>query len=341
MIRSVSTANCSSAIPASAMRMRRWPSKWNGLVTTPTVRMPRSLAQRATTGAAPVPVPPPMPAVTNTMWAPERWSRISSSTSSAAARPTSGCEPAPRPSVACTPIWITRSALELVSACASVLATTNSTPCSPAVIMLLTALPPAPPTPNTVIRGFSSRMSGILRLMLMGASSMRGHLNAIGRAGPPPAASLGRKSGPSEALAKPSSDPGDVAARPCHELPRSPRFEVLEMRHLGIDQKTRGGGESRGLGGVGQSGNAQWPPDPHGTTEHAGGQFRQTSELARTTGENDSPARLGGKRRGGEPIAHHFQDFLHPRLDDAGENGTRHELGRLTLVATDRLHADH
>jgi len=40
-----------------------------------------------------------------------------------------------------------RSAFDMVSACASVLATTKSTPCSPAVIMLLTALPPAPPTP--------------------------------------------------------------------------------------------------------------------------------------------------------------------------------------------------
>src|SRR5574337_921285 len=53
-------------------------------------------------------------------------------------------------------------ALDMVSACASVLATTKSTPCNPAVIMLLTALPPAPPTPNTVIRGFSSRISGTL-----------------------------------------------------------------------------------------------------------------------------------------------------------------------------------
>ncbi len=44
--------------------MRRTPSNWNGLVTTPTVRMPISRAARAMTGAAPVPVPPPMPAVT-------------------------------------------------------------------------------------------------------------------------------------------------------------------------------------------------------------------------------------------------------------------------------------
>ena len=44
MISSVSTAFCSSMMPASATRMRRTPSKWNGLVTTPTVRMPSSLA---------------------------------------------------------------------------------------------------------------------------------------------------------------------------------------------------------------------------------------------------------------------------------------------------------
>ena len=33
--------------------------------------------------------------------------------------------------------------------------------------MLLTALPPAPPTPNTVIRGLSSVRSGTLRLIVM------------------------------------------------------------------------------------------------------------------------------------------------------------------------------
>ena len=55
----------------------------------------------------------------------------------------------------------------MASAWASVLATTNSTPCSPASIMLLTALQPAPPTPKTVILGFSSVMSGIFRLILI------------------------------------------------------------------------------------------------------------------------------------------------------------------------------
>src|SRR5215471_1572000 len=73
-----------------------------------------------------------------------------------------------------------RSALDIVSAWASVLATTKSTPCSPLAIMLLTALPPAPPVPKTVIRGLSSRTSGIFRLMLMFASRKRRHRRRVG-----------------------------------------------------------------------------------------------------------------------------------------------------------------
>ena len=48
-------------------------------------------------------------------------------------------------------------------------ATTNSMPRKPEAIMLFTALPPAPPTPNTVIRGLSSVRSGTLRLIVMAA----------------------------------------------------------------------------------------------------------------------------------------------------------------------------
>ena len=50
--------------------MRLLPSNWNGLVTTPTVKIPCSLAALAITGAAPVPVPPPIPAAINAMWLP-------------------------------------------------------------------------------------------------------------------------------------------------------------------------------------------------------------------------------------------------------------------------------
>src|ERR1700685_1685825 len=60
-----------------------------------------------------------------------------------------------------------RSAREEVSACASVLATIKSTPDRPDTIMLLTALPPAPPTPHTMMRGFNSLNSGALMLMVI------------------------------------------------------------------------------------------------------------------------------------------------------------------------------
>jgi hypothetical protein len=67
----VSTLASRRLMPESAFLPRRLPSKPKGLVTTPTVRAPQSRATWAMTGAAPVPVPPPMPAVTKTMSAPE------------------------------------------------------------------------------------------------------------------------------------------------------------------------------------------------------------------------------------------------------------------------------
>ena len=49
------------------------------------------------TGAAPVPVPPPMPAVMKTMWLPSICSMISSRDSRAAILPASGFAPQPSP----------------------------------------------------------------------------------------------------------------------------------------------------------------------------------------------------------------------------------------------------
>ena len=135
----------------------------------PTVRMPRSRAARAITGAAPVPVPPPMPAATKSICAPSRCSRISSRLSSADCSPTSGRMPAPRPWVMPEPICTLRGEDDSASACASVLATTKSTPSSPAAIILLTAFPPAPPTPITTIRGLSSTDCGSVKLIDMTA----------------------------------------------------------------------------------------------------------------------------------------------------------------------------
>src|SRR6056297_2274212 len=171
MMISVSTTFCRASMPASACFIRLPPSNWNGLVTTPTVRTPSSRAACAMIGAAPVPVPPPMPAVMKHMCAPARWSTISSMVSSAAAAPTDGRAPAPRPSVTFTPIWILCGAFDCASACASVLATTNSTPSSIFSIMLFTAFPPAPPTPKTVIRGFRSACWGIIRFNVIDLSA--------------------------------------------------------------------------------------------------------------------------------------------------------------------------
>ena len=148
---SVSTFFFSFSIPFSAFVIRVRASNRKGLVTTPTVRQPISLARPATTGAAPVPVPPPIPQVTNTMSAPSNSFLISSTLSSAAFSPTSGLAPAPSPLVTFSPIWRTVGALQRASACLSVLIPTNSTPPMPSSTMRLTALFPAPPTPITTI----------------------------------------------------------------------------------------------------------------------------------------------------------------------------------------------
>ncbi len=164
---SVSTCLASAAMPTSAVRMRRWPSNSNGFVTTATVSTPSSFAVRAMIGAAPVPVPPPMPAVMNRRCTPSRWERMSSSASSAAAAPISGRDPAPRPSVMPDAHLDDGAGAGRGRACASVLAAMNSTPSRPLSIMLFTALPPAPPTPMTVMRGRNSVSPGSCRFIPM------------------------------------------------------------------------------------------------------------------------------------------------------------------------------
>ncbi len=88
----ISESQClpSSAMPVSAEPRRLRPSMSNGFVTTATVRMPSSFATCATTGAAPVPVPPPMPAVMNSMSEPSIISMMRSRSSIAAWRPDLG-----------------------------------------------------------------------------------------------------------------------------------------------------------------------------------------------------------------------------------------------------------
>src|SRR5664279_2171815 len=76
----------------------------------------------------------------------------------------SGLAPAPSPLVSRAPSWSLRGARLCDSACASVFAAMNSTPCSPSSIMVLMALPPPPPTPNTLMTAWQRFSSTIVNL---------------------------------------------------------------------------------------------------------------------------------------------------------------------------------
>mmetsp|Transcript_9693 Transcript_9693/g.12271 ORF Transcript_9693/g.12271 Transcript_9693/m.12271 type:complete len:245 (+) Transcript_9693:590-1324(+) len=100
----VSTCFLRTSIAASACFILFRPSKANGLVTTPTVKHPQFLATSANTGAAPLPVPPPIPAVIKIISAPSQICSISLAFSIAAFSPTDGIPPAPSPLVVCLPM---------------------------------------------------------------------------------------------------------------------------------------------------------------------------------------------------------------------------------------------
>src|SRR5688572_23357692 len=231
-------------------------------------------------------------------------------TSWAAAAPTSGCDPAPKPWVTCVPICTMRWAFDMVSACASVLATTKSTPCNPAVIMLLTALPPAPPTPKTVIRGFSSLMSGGVRLSAMVASITTRALVRPGRRPQGLVKIFWSVDRSSEALAKPSSDLSEIAVSPCPELPRMPRFDVFQMSVLRIDQQPGRHRERGALGLAGQPAEAERPADPDRAVEDTGGEFNRAGQLGSPAAQDNPRPRLCRKRGIREPVPDHFKNLL-------------------------------
>mmetsp|Transcript_16693 Transcript_16693/g.31242 ORF Transcript_16693/g.31242 Transcript_16693/m.31242 type:complete len:237 (-) Transcript_16693:274-984(-) len=110
----VSTFFLSSEMAAVAWLIRLLPSNPKGFVTTPTVRAPLSLAISATTGAAPDPVPPPMPLVTKHRSEPDTMAPISALDSSAALQPISGMPPAPSPRVTSVPMFKTLAPFALL-----------------------------------------------------------------------------------------------------------------------------------------------------------------------------------------------------------------------------------
>ena len=108
------------------------PSVEKGIVTTPTVKISVSFATSAIIGAAPVPVPPPIPAVIKSIFVLASKSSFTLSIlSSAAFLPISGLLPAPSPSVSSVPNCILVGTGLASNACESVLQTTKSTPSIP------------------------------------------------------------------------------------------------------------------------------------------------------------------------------------------------------------------
>ncbi len=129
MMSKVSTDSRICSRPFCACAVLRFPSNWNGMVTMPTVRMSISRAACAITGAAPVPVPPPIPAVMKTMLVLSPINFLTSSIDSMAAlRPTSGSEPAPWPRVSVMPNCTLTGTGLASNAWASVLQMMKSTP---------------------------------------------------------------------------------------------------------------------------------------------------------------------------------------------------------------------
>ena len=137
-----------SSTPFNALTIFAFFSNIKGMVITPIVSMPIFFATPATTGAEPVPVPPPIDAVTNTIFVPSlKRCSMSAIFFSASERPTSGFPPAPRPS----PNIIFVGTGEGASDFESVLHTASETPLISSSYMFRTALQPPPPTPITLI----------------------------------------------------------------------------------------------------------------------------------------------------------------------------------------------
>ena len=154
MTRRASTLSRICLTPSSAWRILAVPSKRKGMVTIPIVSRPACMAILPMTGAAPVPVPPPIPAVMKTMRVSPsmRASRIACSLSRAASLARSGLAPAPRPLVTVGPIVILSTTGLRSRAWVSVLHRRKDTPgTEPLVHIFVTALPPPPPTPTTLM----------------------------------------------------------------------------------------------------------------------------------------------------------------------------------------------
>src|SRR4029077_1535146 len=281
--------------------MRRLPSKANGLVTTATLRAPSSLASEATTGAAPLPVPPPRPEVIKIMSEPSSASIIFSVSSSAALRPTSGLAPAPSPLVSFAPSCNFTGACDSFSACRSVFAVINSTPSSLARIMRFTALHPPPPTPMTLI---FAGCSSSLKLMRIPASLVVITFSAFSsfacgsRAGSGGAGEHGFQFGHQVSRALGRGAPGLCATQ------YKPDYGcIIRLRHL-----------------FRQISQALWFRDAHGQMEGLLGKFVQAVEPSAAAREDKSGRDLAVQPGALQIVANERKQFHGAGLDDVRQH---------------------
>src|SRR4026207_1337618 len=282
-------------MPRSAIFMRFEPSKENGLVTTATIRMPGGRAASAIPGAAPVPVPPPMPAVMNTMCAPATASSMRSRSAMATALASSGLAPAPGPPrPGCS--WL--RALLRDSTGASVLTAMNSTPSTPWSIMWLTALPPAPPTPITLMIGPVTSLSTISN-MLLSPCRLEIALKPL-----PHAPEHGRER---PALAR--------------------KLSVLHLRGT-FEKKPDRGGVARRARHVSEAALIPRQTQPHGHVEDLLAEFHHALHRRGPARQHHAAGKQLLEARFAQHLLHQRKQLLGARLDHLGEGLARHRARR-------------
>src|SRR6202165_1149113 len=290
----------SALMPSSSVSLRMRPSNAKGRVTTPMVSAPASLASSATIAADPVPVPPPMPQVMNTMSESCTTAESSVRLSSAASRPRVQSPPAPSPRVIWLPIWTLTSAWQRSSACLSVLTAMNST-LSAFEIMRLTAFPPPPPQPTTLIRArpscnlLSFMTTSWSEFALAMASSSWFRVSSLEKIAQPPHCFLIR-------VAERHGLPGSVTPgrRPGSPLDESGRDRKRRSLRLVGARAQRGGGVKPRLGAVHR---------PH---------------QARAAAADDDAGREQLVEAGlAHLFARHLEDLRHARADDLGQEAAR------------------
>src|SRR5215472_11547070 len=276
--------------------------------------MPSSRATCATTGAAPVPVPPPMSAVMNSMSHPSTSSTMRSRSSIAAWRPTSGSAPAPRPLVILVPICSAVLTLACLSAWLSVLMHMNSTPSMPQATMCATALPPPPPTPITLMTAlwlYASISSNMLSLLYTNTGGW-----LMGR-------SFALSASKTLSASKISLEPGPHAVE--HRLgisqgsPATRRQGVVAR----VEQQPYAGGKDRIAHHVGESLHALRDPEAHGYVEHFLGELDGAFHLGAAASEHDAGGYHFLEAAAPQLLAHQAKQLLVARLDDLGERLSR------------------